>query len=480
MTIPDQNHAPDTAASPRFQIPSRPPAEGLLRTLRTSEQWVSGFAWSPDGATLIAATGGAALSVFDAASGDLCGRWSASANPALGMQASPFMLYTHQALQPDQTAAVTHVDGTSRVQTVSAEQNPYLYRILDAFERRTGVPVLINTSFNLRGEPIVSSPSDALKTFFASGIDCLALEDCLVDKEMAGVACITPEKLRTVHPITECEAFKSLYWSGELPGMVPNLVFVNRDGSVAFESNEAGLKGDPLDPARSLAVVWGDSVVFGAGRGWAHLLDDLAPGWQFLNGGLEGDPFTNILRRAAAFNESHKVALNLLMLGWHPFVPPRERPARRHGRFRRNGAAPAILPHSGNENVRAELTRFLQRVPNTAVLTMPTPLNPCILDQDLSPYLVDGDYENGFRFLGKLPYHREGQHWAFEHIAERNAITREVCARLGVQLIDLAAALDTADLPDFRENFLDAVHIRPRAFPLVARTIHAEIKDLVA
>jgi carbamoyltransferase len=56
----------------------------------------------------------------------------------LGMQASPYMLYTHQALQPEQTAAVTHVDGTSRVQTVSAEQNPYLYRILDAFGRRTG------------------------------------------------------------------------------------------------------------------------------------------------------------------------------------------------------------------------------------------------------------------------------------------------------------------------------------------------------
>jgi hypothetical protein len=306
------------------------------------------------------------------------------------------------------------------------------------------------------------------------------LEDCLVDKEMAAVAGITPEKLRTVHPITECEAFKSLYWSGELPGMVPNLVFVNRDGSVAFESNEAGLKGDPLDPARNLAVVWGDSVVFGAGRGWAHLLDDLAPGWQFLNGGLEGDPFTNILRRATVFNERHRVGLNLLMLGWHPFVPPRERRARRGNRFRRNGAPPAILPHSGNENVRAELTRFLQRVSNTVVLTMPTPLNRRILDQDLSPYLVEGDYENGFRFLGKLPYHQDGQRWAFEHIAERNAITHEVCARLGVQLIDLAAALDTADLPDFRENFLDAVHLRPRAFPLVARTIYAEIKELLA
>jgi carbamoyltransferase len=106
----------------------------------------------------------------------------------LGMAEAPYMLYTHKALQSARTAATTHVDGTSRVQTVSAEQNPYLWRILDAFERRTGVPVLINTSFNLRGEPIVSSPSDALKTFYASGIDCLALEDFIVDKEPAGEA----------------------------------------------------------------------------------------------------------------------------------------------------------------------------------------------------------------------------------------------------------------------------------------------------
>jgi carbamoyltransferase len=100
----------------------------------------------------------------------------------LGMHESPYMLYTHKALRPERTAAVTHVDGTSRVQTVSLEQNAYLYGILDAFERRTEVPVLINTSFNLRGEPIVSSPSDALKTFFASGIDCLALENFVVEK----------------------------------------------------------------------------------------------------------------------------------------------------------------------------------------------------------------------------------------------------------------------------------------------------------
>jgi len=398
----------------------------------------------------------------------------------LGMKASPFMLYTHLALRPEQTAAVAHVDGTSRVQTVSAEQNPYLYRILDAFQRRTGVPVLINTSFNLRGEPIVSSPSDALRTFFASGIDCLALEDCFVDKEMPGVDDIAPETLRTVHPVSECEAFKALYWSGELPGMAPNLVFVNRDGSVAFQSNEVGLKGDPLDPARELAVVWGDSVVFGAGRGWAHLLDELAPGWQFLNGGLEGDPYTNILRRAAAFNTSHRVGLNLLMLGWHPFVPPRKAPKGRGGLFRRNGAVPAPLPHSGNENIRADLTRFLQNVPNTVVLTMPIALNRRIIDQDLSSYLVEGDYEHGFRFLGKLPYQKDGQRWALEHIEERNAITREVCTKLGVRMIDLAAALATENLTDFRENFLDVVHIRPRAFRMVAAITHNEIKDLLS
>jgi len=100
----------------------------------------------------------------------------------LGMDNSPYMLFTHRALRPEQIPAVVHVDGTSRAQTVSEAQNPYMYAILSEFKRLTGVPVLINTSFNLKGEPIVSGPSDALKTFFASGIDSLALEDYLVEK----------------------------------------------------------------------------------------------------------------------------------------------------------------------------------------------------------------------------------------------------------------------------------------------------------
>ncbi|HEY1495715.1 MAG TPA: carbamoyltransferase C-terminal domain-containing protein, partial [Candidatus Solibacter sp.] len=101
----------------------------------------------------------------------------------LGMTQSPHMLFTHRALKPDAVAAVVHADQTSRVQTVNQQQNAYLYDILREFHALTGVPVLINTSFNLRGEPIVSSPADALKTFYASGIDCLAIEDYLIEKE---------------------------------------------------------------------------------------------------------------------------------------------------------------------------------------------------------------------------------------------------------------------------------------------------------
>jgi len=100
----------------------------------------------------------------------------------LGMDSSPYMLFTHKARRPEATAAVVHSDQTSRVQTVNALQNAYLYAILREFNALTGVPVLINTSFNLRGEPIVSSPADALKTFYASGIDCLAIEDFIVEK----------------------------------------------------------------------------------------------------------------------------------------------------------------------------------------------------------------------------------------------------------------------------------------------------------
>jgi carbamoyltransferase len=71
--------------------------------------------------------------------------------------------------------AVTHVDYSARVQTVDAERNPLLHRLLTRFHERTGCPVLINTSFNVRGEPIVCTPEDAYRCFLATGMDVLVL-----------------------------------------------------------------------------------------------------------------------------------------------------------------------------------------------------------------------------------------------------------------------------------------------------------------
>lgn len=79
--------------------------------------------------------------------------------------------------------AVTHVDYSARVQTVSRETNPRYYQLLQAFEERTGCGVLINTSFNVRGEPIVCTPEDAYRCFMRTEMDVLVLENCLVLKE---------------------------------------------------------------------------------------------------------------------------------------------------------------------------------------------------------------------------------------------------------------------------------------------------------
>jgi carbamoyltransferase len=79
--------------------------------------------------------------------------------------------------------AVTHVDYSARVQTVDEGRNPRFYRLLRAFERRTGCPVLVNTSFNVRGEPIVCTPQDAYRCFLATGMDALVLGDFVLYKE---------------------------------------------------------------------------------------------------------------------------------------------------------------------------------------------------------------------------------------------------------------------------------------------------------
>jgi len=79
--------------------------------------------------------------------------------------------------------AVTHVDYSARVQTVHRETNPRFHALLGAFKQRTGCPVLVNTSFNVRGEPIVCTPEDAFRCFMGSEIETLVIGNCVMQKE---------------------------------------------------------------------------------------------------------------------------------------------------------------------------------------------------------------------------------------------------------------------------------------------------------
>ncbi len=111
---------------------------------------------------------------------------------------SPYMLFVdriqkkHQNEAPSNDSslaigcstipAVTHLDFSARVQTVTKEQNPLLHKLLTAFDMATGVPILINTSFNVRGEPIVESPQDAIQCFLKTDLDILLIGTLLVEK----------------------------------------------------------------------------------------------------------------------------------------------------------------------------------------------------------------------------------------------------------------------------------------------------------
>jgi carbamoyltransferase len=84
----------------------------------------------------------------------------------------------HHATLP----AITHVDGTGRLQTVFRETNPLYYSLIERFGQATGVPVVLNTSFNLKGEPIVTTPANAHNTFVKSDMDMLVIGNVLVRK----------------------------------------------------------------------------------------------------------------------------------------------------------------------------------------------------------------------------------------------------------------------------------------------------------
>ncbi|MCZ7586959.1 MAG: hypothetical protein M5R36_28435 [Deltaproteobacteria bacterium] len=110
-----------------------------------------------------------------------CAEWFELDHP------SPHMLLVAKVREEkrERIPAVTHVDGTARVQTVAKDAPVRLRRVVEAFERLTGVPVLLNTSFNDHGEPIVETPLDAFQCFASTDLDALAFADAILLKELS-------------------------------------------------------------------------------------------------------------------------------------------------------------------------------------------------------------------------------------------------------------------------------------------------------
>ena len=97
---------------------------------------------------------------------------------------APFMLKVCQVREDKQEVipAVTHVDGSARLQTVRRELHPRYYDLIKKLGDKTGVPVVLNTSFNIQGEPVVESPQDAIRCFFSTGLDALVIGDFILFK----------------------------------------------------------------------------------------------------------------------------------------------------------------------------------------------------------------------------------------------------------------------------------------------------------
>jgi carbamoyltransferase len=111
---------------------------------------------------------------------------------------TPFMTLTFQ-VRPEKKAAIAaavHVDGSARVQSVTRDQNERYYDLIKSFAAKTGVPAVLNTSFNLKGEPIVNSPFDAIRTFYTSGLDALILDRYLISKNPPSKTFIEPERTK--------------------------------------------------------------------------------------------------------------------------------------------------------------------------------------------------------------------------------------------------------------------------------------------
>ena len=264
--------------------------------------------------------------------------------------------------------------------------------------------------------------------------------------------------MKTIHLFPDgagLQYLQSLYLRRSTMTLIPNIAIINEQGELLFETNTLGLRGPEPQPGECFGIVWGASDVFSMQHctSWPELIDDGTLGCRFLNGGVEGSNYRQILKRALDTNRNHPAALNVIFLGWNDFPD--------------------------NHAVQFDLENALGELPNAVLVTQPTSLNATIANQDIRAHFRAQLGPEHYGFWADYTYSVELQHAFYVHITQRNEIVRAVATRTDTPLIDLFAILDSSRLDDFRKYFFDVGHPRPAMYPTIAGIVREAVRPLL-
>lgn len=255
------------------------------------------------------------------------------------------------------------------------------------------------------------------------------------------------------------EFFQSFYLdSSNRKRIKPNVTVVTEPNmEILFETNSHGFKGPEIDFSKKLAVIWGDSVVFGLEKGWVDGISSYFPEYQFINGGIEGDGLDNICERAIEYNKKIEIKLNVLFPGWHMLFDTKK--------------------------AFSFIEDFVAFVPNPVLCTIPTSLGDRIYCNNISHLFVteknSGVNEKLYSFWNDIPYSVEAATELITSLKAQNEMIRSVAKFHKLPLVDLYNYFYTDDLSSFRDKFFDAGHPRIEAFPELQHAFYEVLKNVI-
>jgi len=231
----------------------------------------------------------------------------------------------------------------------------------------------------------------------------------------------------------------------------PNTSLHHASGELYFQINEAGLKGSKLDPNRKKVVVWGDSVVFGIGRGWVDHASDKE--YLFLNGGAEGSPADAIMKNALEKNSKFSFDINVFSLGWHS----------KHD----------------IKLVEKILEQSIQ-LPNVVLMTMPYSLSLELAGKDLSrEFQINSSFQDAYLFWGNHAYSIKTATRLVKEIIKQNQLTRSFAEKNKIPLLDFEALMvSERTSATFKRSFFDLGHPRPEIYPFLTESLKDIVKVL--